>query len=125
MIPCQGSPHLQSRRRSCNDDRLPQGPHGGFLRRRGAYPGARGALRGAPLLAITLGIYRFWLTTDVRRFLWSGSQIAGEPFEYVGTARELLLGFLFAIAVLVPLYVGLFAASLAPGLGFVGQLMGV
>ena len=28
-------------------------------------------LRGAVLLAVTLGIYRFWLATDVRRFLWS------------------------------------------------------
>jgi uncharacterized membrane protein YjgN (DUF898 family) len=79
-------------------------------------------LRGAALLLITLGIYRFWLTTDIRRFLWSNTRVAGEPLEYVGTARELLLGFLFAIAVLVPLYVALFAASLAPGLGLLAQL---
>jgi uncharacterized membrane protein YjgN (DUF898 family) len=82
-------------------------------------------LHGAPLLLITLGIYRFWLNTDIRRFLWSSSQIDGEPFEYVGTARELLLGFLFAIAVLVPLYVALFAASLAPDLGLFAQLSSV
>ena len=35
-------------------------------------------MRGAMLLAITLGIYRFWLVTDVRRFLWSNTEIAGE-----------------------------------------------
>ena len=28
-------------------------------------------VRGYALLAVTLGIYRFWLNTDVRRFLWS------------------------------------------------------
>ena len=28
-------------------------------------------VRGSALLAVTLGIYRFWLNTDVRRFLWS------------------------------------------------------
>jgi uncharacterized membrane protein YjgN (DUF898 family) len=49
--------------------------------------------------------------------------LADESFEYTGTARELLLGFLFAIAVLVPLYVALFAVSL--NLGVIGQLSSV
>ena len=51
-------------------------------------------IRGSVLLAVTLGIYRFWLTTDMRRFLWSNTGILGEPLEYTGTARELLIGFL-------------------------------
>ncbi len=53
--------------------------------------------RGAVLLMFTLGIYRFWLTTDIRRYLWSNTEIADESFEYTGTARELLLGFLIAV----------------------------
>src|SRR5229473_4234129 len=61
-------------------------------------------VRGAVLLMFTLGIYRFWLTTDIRRFLWSNTELLGETFEYTGTARELLLGFVMAIAILVPLY---------------------
>jgi uncharacterized membrane protein YjgN (DUF898 family) len=77
-------------------------------------------LRGALLLMVTLGTYRFWLTTDIRRFLWSNTVLADESFEYTGTARELLLGFLFAIAVLVPINAALFAASL--DLGVLGQL---
>jgi uncharacterized membrane protein YjgN (DUF898 family) len=80
-------------------------------------------VRGALLLMVTLGIYRFWLTTDIRRFLWSNTVLDDESFEYTGTARELLLGFLFAIAVLVPIYVALFAASL--NLGLLGQLSSV
>lgn len=80
-------------------------------------------LRGAFLLMVTLGTYRFWLTTDIRRFLWSNTVLADESFEYTGTARELLLGFLFAIAVLVPLYMALFAVSL--NLGVIGQLSSV
>lgn len=79
-------------------------------------------IRGNLLLMVTLGIYRFWLTTDIRRFLWSNTELNGETFEYAGTARELLLGFLFAIAVLVPLYVALFAISLWPALGVFAQL---
>ena len=76
-------------------------------------------LRGAALLAVTLGIYRFWFATDVRRFLWSNTEIAGETLEYSGTATELLIGFLIAIAVLVPLNLVLFIAALS--LGPVGQ----
>ena len=71
--------------------------------------------RGAVLLMLTLGIYRFWLTTDVRRYLWSNTELAGDSFEYSGTARELLLGFLIAIAVLVPLYIAFFLLALAVG----------
>src|SRR3954465_15142501 len=96
-------------------------PAGGFVRFRGEpRPFWRLLAHGAVLLMLTLGIYRFWLTTDIRRFLWSNTELAGESFEYTGTARELLLGFLIAIAVLVPLYMALFAVSL--NLGVIGQL---
>jgi uncharacterized membrane protein YjgN (DUF898 family) len=71
--------------------------------------------RGAVLLMLTLGIYRFWLTTDIRRYLWSNTQIADESFEYTGTARELLLGFLIAVSVLVPLYAAFFLLTLVLG----------
>jgi len=70
---------------------------------------------GAVLLMLTLGIYRFWLTTDIRRYLWSNTELAGESFEYAGTAYELLLGFLIALAVLVPFYAAFFLLTLAPG----------
>jgi uncharacterized membrane protein YjgN (DUF898 family) len=78
--------------------------------------------RGAMLLFITLGIYRFWLATDVRRFLWSNTEISGDGLEYIGTARELLLGFLIAIALLVPINVLFFLGAFAKGT--VGQLSG-
>jgi uncharacterized membrane protein YjgN (DUF898 family) len=80
-------------------------------------------IRGAALLMVTLGIYRFWLATDVRRFLWSNTEIAGDPLEYTGTALELLLGFLIAIAVLIPLYAGFFWVAL--DLGTLGKLSGI
>src|SRR5438105_4773434 len=79
-------------------------------------------IRGAVLLLLTLGIYRFWLATDVRRFLWSNTEIAGDGLEYIGTARELLLGFLIAIALLVPINVLFFLGAFAKGT--VGQLSG-
>jgi len=64
--------------------------------------------RGALLELITAGFYRFWLATDIRRALWSGTSIEDQPAEYTGTGKELLLGFLFALAILAPVYLGYF-----------------
>src|SRR5215471_5764867 len=89
-----------------------------FVGTEGAYWRLMG--RGALLLLCTLGIYRFWLATDQRRFLWANTEIAGDALEYTGTARELLIGFLIAIAVLVPIYGGFFVATFA--LGIIGKL---
>jgi uncharacterized membrane protein YjgN (DUF898 family) len=80
-------------------------------------------IRGALLLMVTLGIYRFWLATDVRRFLWSNTEVAGEALEYTGTPLELLIGFMAAAAILIPVYVAFFLAAL--DLGPLGQLSGV
>jgi uncharacterized membrane protein YjgN (DUF898 family) len=38
--------------------------------------------------------------------------VAGETFEYTGTGKELLIGFLIALAVLVPLSIGYFIVSI-------------
>ena len=79
--------------------------------------------RGAVLLMFTLGIYRFWLTTDVRRFLWANTEIDGDGLEYTGTPLELLIGFLLAIVILIPVYTAFFIAAL--DLGTIGQLSGI
>ncbi|ARQ02526.1 YjgN family protein [Pseudorhodoplanes sinuspersici] len=60
--------------------------------------------RGSWLELITLGFYRFWLATDMRRHLWSHTSVGGDTAEYTGTAKELLIGFLVALAILVPIY---------------------
>jgi uncharacterized membrane protein YjgN (DUF898 family) len=92
-----------------------------FLGKRRAY--WRLLVRGAGLLIATLGIYRFWLATDGRRFLWSNTEVAGETLEYTGTPFELLIGFLVAIAILIPVYAGFFIAAL--DLRAIGQMSGM
>ena len=67
--------------------------------------------RGAGLELVTLGFYRFWLVTDIRRHLWSNTVIDGDAAEYTGRARELLIGFLIALAILVPIYLAYFLIS--------------
>jgi uncharacterized membrane protein YjgN (DUF898 family) len=80
-------------------------------------------IRGAALMLITLGVYRFWLVTDIRRFLWGHTEIAGDVIEYLGTARELLVGFLMAIAVLAPVDAAVVFAAL--DLGRLGRVCGI
>nr|WP_295883088.1 DUF898 family protein [uncultured Devosia sp.] len=98
------------------------------------FTGTRGELggtllRGYALLIPTIGLYRFWLTTWKRRFYWANTEIDGDPLEYTGSAFQLLLGFLMALAVFVPLY-GLFfylstqsSEAAVIGHGFVAVLL--
>ena len=68
--------------------------------------------RGAGLEFVTVGFYRFWLATDIRRHLWSNTLVDGDAPEYTGRGKELLIGFLVALAILVPIYLGYFLAGI-------------
>ena len=63
------------------------------------------ALRMTLLTVLTLGIYRFWMKTRLRRYYWSSVRPGGHPLEYVGEPLEKLLGFLIAVVVLA-FYIG-------------------
>ncbi len=58
------------------------------------------------LTVLTLGIYRFWAKTRLRRYLWSAIRVNDSSLEYHGRGSELLIGFLIAIAILAPLSIG-------------------
>jgi uncharacterized membrane protein YjgN (DUF898 family) len=68
-------------------------------------------LRGYLMMLPTLGVYRFWVATQKRRFYWHNTSLGGEPLEYTGNAIQLLLGFLFAVAFFLPVYVLFFYFS--------------
>jgi uncharacterized membrane protein YjgN (DUF898 family) len=68
--------------------------------------------RGALLELVTVGFYRFWLATDMRRHLWTHTVVDGDAAEYTGRGKELLIGFLIALAVLMPVYLAYFLAGL-------------
>lgn len=40
----------------------------------------------------TLGFYRFWAKTIVRRYIWSQTLFSGDRFSYHGTGKELMRG---------------------------------
>lgn len=58
------------------------------------------ALRTGFLSLITLGIYRFWAKTRLRRYFWANTRFGSDGFEYTGTGLEKFLGFLVAVVVL-------------------------
>ncbi len=61
-------------------------------------------LRNLLLSILTLGIYRFWGRTHVRRFVWRHTAVLDDSLEYLGTGGELFIGFLIAVAVLLPVF---------------------
>lgn len=80
------------------------------------FTGRRGELfgllfRGYLLMLPTIGLYRFWVTTWKRRYYWQHTIIDGQPLEYTGSATQLLLGFLIALGIFLPIYVGFFYLS--------------
>ncbi len=70
------------------------------------------SLRTLCLSVITLGIYRFWMKTRMRRFYWSAVHPGGTPLEYTGTGLEKLLGFLIAV-VFLAIYLGIVNLALS------------
>lgn len=64
-------------------------------------------IKTALLTLITLGIYRFWAKTRIRKYVWSATAGENDSFEYTGTGLEKFLGFLVAIVILA-VYLGLF-----------------
>jgi len=74
------------------------------------------SLANFALRILTLGIYHFWGRTEVRKRLWSGMRLNGEPLAYTGTGKELFLGFIMVFAVvLLPLLALSFIVVLAAG----------
>ncbi|MCW9035353.1 MAG: YjgN family protein [Alphaproteobacteria bacterium] len=84
------------------------------------------------LSLITLGIYRFWAKTNMRRYLWSHVEFQGSRFEYTGTAKELFLGFVIIFfLVLLPItffpdvYLYFFPETTMGEIGIIGGLQGL
>ena len=64
------------------------------------------ALKTGFLTVLTLGFYRFWMKTRLRRWYWSAIRPGGHPMEYVGDPFEKLLGFFIAVVILT-FYIGI------------------
>jgi uncharacterized membrane protein YjgN (DUF898 family) len=102
------------------------------------FTGKRGALFWLALKTgfftiLTLGFYRFWMKTRLRRWYWSAIRPGGHPLEYVGDPWEKLLGFFIAVVILT-FYIGIvnlllmfvsFSIFSSSWVGYVASLAGV
>lgn len=74
------------------------------------------------LRIVTLGIYTFWARTEVRKRVWSGIRLNGQPLQYTGTGGELFKGFaIIFVVVIIPLLLVSVAATLYFGPDTQGQ----
>ena len=64
---------------------------------------ARITITNSLLTLVTLGVYRFWGKTRLRRYLWGHVSFLDDRLEYSGRGMELFLGFLIALLILSPL----------------------
>ncbi|WP_235602420.1 DUF898 domain-containing protein [Sulfitobacter geojensis] len=64
------------------------------------------ALKTGFFTILTLGFYRFWMKTRLRRWYWSAIRPGGHPMEYTGDPMEKLLGFFIAVVILT-FYIGI------------------
>ena len=64
---------------------------------------------------LTLGIFRFWAKTRMRRYIWSNIVVDGNALEYTGRGLELFLGFLIVAVIFGPILAGLgYASTMLP-----------
>lgn len=103
-----------------------------------AFVGKRGALfwlafKTGFWTILTLGFYRFWMKTRMRRWYWSAIRPGGQPMEYVGDPLEKLLGFFIAVVILT-FYLGIvnlllmfvsFSVFSSASLGYLASFAGV
>lgn len=73
------------------------------------YNGTIGELYGIWLInlllnIITLGIYSFWGKTRMRKYLVGSISLLEDRFEYTGKGKELFIGFLKALPIIIILY---------------------
>ncbi|MEL6264799.1 MAG: DUF898 family protein [Pseudomonadota bacterium] len=83
---------------------------------------------GVLLSIFTVGLYRFWMLTNLRRAYAGSVRVENDPIEYTGTGLEKLIGFLVAVAMLaIYLSMAQFALTFAGVVSFdmPPQLLGV
>ncbi len=72
---------------------------------------------------LTLGLYRFWARTRLRRYFWHRIWVAGSPGEYMGRGRELFGGFAIVFALLGAIFLSLMIAGLLASAGQVNAVL--
>ena len=68
------------------------------------------------LTLVTLGIYSFWAKASVRSFHWNNTYFMDDHLEYHATGKELFIGFLKGMVIILPVVLLLYFLLQASGL---------
>jgi len=77
------------------------------------------------LTLLTLGVYRFWAKSRVRRYMLGQSELAGDRFAWHGTGRELAVGFTKAVVIFLGPMAGLRVLGALSGDPLIQRLTGL
>lgn len=81
------------------------------------------------LTVVTLGLYYPWAKAKTLQYVYRKTEMAGTPFVFHGTGKEMFIGFIKGVGIFIALYTLLFLSSLVEPpflkvLFFFGFLMG-
>lgn len=76
------------------------------------FRGSGGSLFGMMIVngilsGLTLGIYYFWGKAKIRQYIYSQTEFAGDSFTWLGTGKEMFLGFLKLLGLMLGFVVGI------------------
>ncbi len=71
-------------------------------------------LLNAVLTILTLGLYYPWAKARKLKYLYQHTEIAGSPFDFLGTGREIFRGFIKAILILIGIMFAFYLPILFP-----------
>lgn len=74
------------------------------------------------LLIVTLGLYFPWANAKVSRYLHSETELEGDTFVFHGTGKEMFIGFIKSVGIVILVYALYFA--LIAMLGDLGAILG-
>lgn len=74
---------------------------------------------------VTLGIYSFWGRAAIKQYLWSQIRLAGQPFAFHGTGKEMFIGSLKLMGLVILFYGSVFTAVIYLGEKEASGIIGV
>ena len=56
------------------------------------------------LTLVTFGVYSFWAKVKIRKYLYNETEIGGDRFDYHGTGKELMIGWLKVAVIFIVVF---------------------
>ncbi|QHL87127.1 DUF898 family protein [Nibribacter ruber] len=75
------------------------------------------------LTALTLGLYYPWAKANILRYTYAKTKLSGSSFTFHGTGKEMFIGYLKVMALVVVFYASLFYAAFTQDLDLINYVV--